>query len=127
MQLSFGDRKKITFLSANDKYEAIGFLASSKYTSLTWENNENSGAWGSEGRIHCYSDIHKFPTAFSSRFSAGNGRILERINCNEFLSLLVNTHSFVLGDLGVGAQDIISIRNTIPSSYQIDFDRGLAI
>lgn len=127
MQLSFGDRKKITFSSVNDKYEAIGFLAGSKYTSLTWENNENSGAWGSEGRIHCYSDLNKFPTAFSNRFSAGNGRILERVNCNEFLSLLVNTHSFALGDLGVGAQNIARIRNTIPVSYQVDFDRGLAI
>lgn len=127
MQLSFGDRKKITFASVNDKYEAIGFLAGSKYTSLTWENNENSGAWGSEGRIHCYTNLDKFPSAFSSRFSAGNGRIKARVNCNEFLSLLVNTHSFSLGDVEIGGQDISSIRQTIPNSYLVDFDRGLVI
>ena len=123
MQLSYGDRKQLTFPSAQEKFKTIGFLAASKYTSLHWEHNETSGAWGSEGRIHCYSELNKFPAALVERFSKGNGRILKRVNCNEFVKELFNTYQFKLGD----SQDIQSIQAAIPSDYHKDFKLGLAI
>jgi len=96
----FGHQNKLTFNSESDMYEVIGFLATSKRTSLTWERNEKSGAWGSEGRIHC-----------------------KRINCNEFVKFLADSHDFQLNN----SHSVERIRLTIPNVYLVDFERGVAI
>ena len=92
-------------------------------TSIHWEHNETSGAWGSEGRIHCYKDIHKFPVYFSNAFTAGNGSILHRINCNEYIEYIAKNHSFVLGN----TQNKNNILATVPANYLNDFNRGLSM
>ena len=52
----FGRNGQINFSSPEDYYELLGYLAKSDgTTSITWENNEDQGAWGSEGRICFYS------------------------------------------------------------------------
>lgn len=123
-QLIFGTKKHIQFNSDNDFFEALGFLAKNNdTTSIHWENNEASGAWGSEGRIHCYKNIAIFPSYFSSAFTAGNGRILHRINCNKYIEYIVNTHKFAYGS----TQNNNNILATVPAINLIDFNRGLAI
>jgi len=118
----FGRVNKMRFNSAEEYYETLGFLAKSDgSTSLVWENNENQGAWGSEGRIHCHHSINRFPAPLSRKFTAGNGTsILNRINCNEFIQHIVNFHSFNMGHV----QNITNIRITVPNQYLVDFDRG---
>lgn len=123
-QLVFGTNHQISFVSNSQFYEALGFLAKNNgTTSIQWEHNETSGAWGSEGRIHCYKNIASFPIYFSRAFTAGNGSILFRINCNEFIEYIVNTHNFILGY----SQNINNIIQTIHSSYLVDFNRGLGL
>lgn len=92
-------------------------------TSIHWEHNETSGAWGSEGRIHCYKDINKFPVYFSNAFTAGTSGILHRINCNEYIEYIANKHGFVLGY----TQNQSNIIATVPANYLSDFNRGLAM
>jgi len=121
-QLEFGRSKQLKFLSEIDFYYSLGFLASSKRTSLHWENNETAGAWGSEGRIHCHRDIITFPIPLSNIFSKGNGRIIHRINCNEYIQYLVEKHLFQLGS----NQNIVNIIGTIPAIYLAHFNLGLA-
>ena len=121
-RLNFGTKNQIHFDTQNEKYEVLGFLAKSDdTTSLTWEHNEDSGAWGSEGRIHCYKNIINFPVSLSRVFSSGVGNIEHRINCNEFIEYIRENHNFVLGN----TQSIDKIRNTIPTEYINDFERGL--
>lgn len=121
-QLVFGRDSQICFNSENDYYESLGFLAKNDgTTSLHWEHNEISGAWGSEGRIHCYKDLNMFPGSLSQAFTEGTGKILQRINCNEYVACLLNFHNFKLGD----NQDVELIRNTVPSAYIDDFNNGL--
>ncbi|OEF18991.1 hypothetical protein [Aliivibrio logei] len=123
-QVEFGHQNKLIFNSESDMYESIGFLATSQRTSLTWEHNETSGAWGSEGRIHCNSDLLSFPAPLQAKFTAGVGAtILKRINCNEFIEFLANTHGFQLNN----SHSVNSVRSTIPAGYLADFDRGVAI
>ncbi len=123
-QIEFGHQNKLIFNSKSDMYESIGFLATSKRTSLTWEHNETSGAWGSEGRIHCNSDLLSFPTSLQAKFTAGVGAtILKRINCTEFIKFLASTHGFQLNN----SHRVNDIRATIPEAYLADFDRGVAI
>ena len=80
----FGRNKQISFTCPEDYYELLGFLAKSDGSvSLTWENNEDQGAWGSEGRV-CFH-TRRLPSAGCLRFTAGNGSIYKRVNCNAFV------------------------------------------
>lgn len=118
----FGKQNKMRFDSENEYYETLGFLAKSDgSTLLVWEHNEEQGAWGSEGRIHCMSNTARYTPPLVRKFTAGVGRVLHRINCNEFVEDISVNHSFVMG----AVQDIPSIRLSIPSGFLTDFDRGL--
>lgn len=116
----FGRNHQVSFTCQEDYYELLGYLAKSDgTTSITWENNEDQGAWGSEGRI-CFL-TKKLPSTGCLRFTAGNGSIYKRVNCNAFVEHLYRYHNFVQGKY----QDINAIRSTIPSQFIDCFDRGL--
>lgn len=121
----FGKRNKMRFDSPKEYYETLGFLAKSDGSiSLVWEHNENQGAWGSEGRIHCHNNINRFTEPLKRKFTAGRAKnVIHRINCNEFVQDIVTNHSFQMGS----NQDTNLIRTTIPPQFFIDFNRGLAL
>lgn len=123
-QLIFGTKQQIQFASDQEFFEALGFLSKNNgTTSIHWEHNEDQGAWGSEGRIHCYQNINSFPSYFSNAFTAGVGRIEHRINCNEYIQYIVTNFGFQLG----GNQNIQAIQNLIPAQFHVDFNRGLIL
>lgn len=123
-QLIYGTQQQIQFSSDAEYYEALGFLCKNdNTTSLHWENNELSGAWGSEGRIHCYQNLSRFPRYFSNAFTAGTGNILRRINCNEYVACIRRDHGFVFGRI----QNLTAIKATIPAINHGDFDRGVSL
>lgn len=118
----FGKQNKMRFDSENEYYETLGFLAKSDgSTSLVWEHNEDQGAWGSEGRIHCLSKTAAYTPPLVRKFTAGVGKVLHRINCNEFVEEISTNHSFVMG----AVQNTAAIRLSIPASFLPDFDKGL--
>jgi len=122
--LEYGHRNKMIFSTPNELYYSVGFLASSKRTSLHHEHNEDQGAWGSESRIHCHSDLASFPKPLFDKFTKGNSAsVLKRINCNPFLALLIDVHSFTWG----GSQNIPVVRATIPPTFLADFNAGLSV
>lgn len=121
---NFGENNpsQIRFSNQNEYYQALGFLAKTDgTTSIHWENNENQGAWGSEGRIHFLITNPAIPGYF--KLTAGRPGIEHRTNCNEFIQNIVTNHSFVMGD----TQNIVAIRNTIPANYISDFNHGLTL
>jgi hypothetical protein len=119
-QSSFGTENQVQFDNEHEYYELLGFLAKSDgTTSLTWERNEEQGAWGSEGRIKFYTSILPFLATLSH--TAGVGNVVSRVNCNEFVQNLYEDHDFVNG----GTQEVSAIRATIPEEYLADFERGL--
>ena len=116
----FGRTGQVQFSGPEEYYELLGYLAKSDgTTSLTWENNEDQGAWGSEGRICFHTRI--LPPVGHLRFTAGNGSIYKRVNCNDFVKHICQQHHFVQGKY----QDVAAIRKTIPLNYRDCFDRGL--
>lgn len=118
----FGKKNQIQFNSEKQYYQALGYLAKSDGTSsLHWEHNEEQGAWGSEGRIHFYIPNPSIPGIFT--FTAGNGNVVSRVNCNEFIENLRINHLFEIGK----KQDGNKIRNTISKQFQADFDYGLTL
>lgn len=124
VQLTYGTKGQIQFSSEEEFFEALGFLCKNdRTTSIHWERNEEQGAWGSEGRIHCYKNIANFPNYFSNAFTVGTGSILLRINCNEYIEYISTNHGIVLGNV----QNLTLIRPTIPAKYLVDFDRGLLL
>jgi len=118
---SYGTQGQIKFNNESEYYQALGYLARSDgTTSLTWENNENQGAWGSEGRIHFYINNPQITGYF--RYTKGRGNIVFRTNCNEFILNLHQNHNFVNGNI----QNIDAIRSTVPTEYISDFNDGLS-
>lgn len=116
----FGRNKQVSFSCPDEYYEFLGYLAKSDgSTSITWENNEEQGAWGSEGRIHFYT--RRLPAMGTLNFTAGNGSTYKRINCNAFVEHIYKYHAFVQGKY----QNIDAIRATIPTKYIACFERGL--
>jgi len=119
-QSTFGTKNQIHFNDEHEYYELLGYLAKSdETTSLVWEHNEEQGAWGSEGRIQFFTS--NYPFSVTLPYTAGVGKIVSRVNCNEFIQNLNEDHNFVYGK----RQDIGPIRRSIPEEYLIDFDRGL--
>jgi hypothetical protein len=121
-QLVFGTKNQISFQNENEFYQALGFLSKPNTTSIVWEENEKSGAWGSEGRIECFISQNQFSPCFRNcSFTAGNGgRILHRINCNEFVQHIHRNFNFVMGH----SQQVEIIRNAISTTYLPDFEIG---
>lgn len=115
----FGRVGQVRFLCHEDYYEILGFLAKSDgSTALVWENNEEQGAWGSEGRICFYTK--KIPQK-CFKYTAGRGSIYKRVNCNDYVFHIAKYHNFVAGK----SQNIAAIRSTIPSQYLEFFEKGL--
>lgn len=116
-QLTFGKKKQIKFNNYNEFYQALGFLSKNNgTTSLNWEHNEVQGAWGQEGRIHFYVD-RNYPQYFSLRFTKGTGRIIHRVNCNEYVKYITVNYGFIFGY----NQNVQAILNNIPSNFHNDF------
>ncbi len=120
-QLSYGNKGQVSFDSWDEYYYALGFLANRSNAELRWEHNEDQGAWGSEGRIHCMIPETHFPQYFL--FTAGRGNVYARINCNDYVATLVMEHNFATGGR---RQDLDAIRSTIPTQYLNVFEDGYA-
>lgn len=120
-QTTFGKKQQISFNLEEEYYEFLGFLSKNDGTTIiVWENNDDQGAWGKEGRILFFSNE---PAALRASLSqtAGVGRIVSRVNCNEFVQNIVTDHNFKLGE----NQDLSAIRNSIPTNYLHFFEIGL--
>ncbi len=115
----FGNRNQVYFTNYNEYYYALGYLANDNHAEVHWEHNENQGAWGSEGRIHCLVPPDNFPQNFS--FTAGRGRVHARINCNEYVAKLVNEHNFSINGVPNNYSRILA---TVPEQYKNDFIAG---
>ena len=118
-QLSYGNKGQVSFDTWDEYYYALGFLANRRNAELRWEHNEDQGAWGSEGRIHCLIPQTYFPQYFL--FTAGRGNVCARINCNDYVATLVMEHHFATGRQ---FQDLDAIRSTIPTQYLPVFEDG---
>lgn len=117
---TFGQDHQISFKTESEFYEFLGFLTKNDGTTkLVWEPNDQSGAWGKEGRIHFFSTQ---PVGLRVKLSltAGVGSVNSRVNCNEFIENIRDNHGFVLGE----TQDIARVRNTVPSEHINDFNNG---
>lgn len=118
-QLHYGKTDQVFFRSWHEYYYALGFLSDSHNAELHWEHNEEQGAWGSEGRIHCLVPTARFPQNF--RFTAGNGSLYARINCNDYVGTLVTEHNM---RYNCHCQDVNRILESVPSEYLHDFENG---
>jgi len=130
-RLIYTNRKTIAFNDLHEVYETIGMLTAGRYSTIKIEKNQESGAWGEEGRIQIYSDLDKFLDPIEARFSAGVGNILVRVNSNAFVEDLIINHGFTIGPVpptGTVA-DVIPPTyshglSLVPASYRSDFIRG---
>ena len=116
----YGRNGQVSFSSSEEFYYTLGFLADCRRAALYWEHNEDQGAWGSEGRIHCLIPQERFPDFF--KFTAGRGTgVYARINCNGYVGCLVEDHKFKVKG---ARQDVEAIMSTVPEMYRDAFMKG---
>lgn len=118
-RLSYGNSDQVFFRNWEEYYVALGFLANPRHAEIRWEHNEDQGAWGSEGRIHCLVPAEDFPQNF--RFTAGRGNVYARINCNDYVQDLVMSHNFSYNERHHNKTQIYS---TVPEEYRNAFWSG---
>lgn len=119
----FGKKDQIKFNTLKAYYEFLGYLAKNDgSTRLVYEDNNDQGAWGREGRIEFLKSV---PISLKAKLkhTAGNGSIISRVNCNDFLDHIKSNHKFLF----TNTQNLESIRKTIPINYMTDFDSGLML
>lgn len=116
----FGTVQQVRFNAPEDYYEFLGFLSRNDDTTrIVWEDNDEQGAWGPEGRIHFFVDQPADLRAVLSH-TAGRGNVVSRVNCNEFVEHIITHHAFV----SEATQDTAAVRATVPQGNLGDFDRG---
>ena len=123
MARNYGKYNQVRFADDHEYYRFMGYLAKSDGTTkIVYEQNELQGAWASESRIQFFVDP---PIQIASNVSltAGVGKIKYRVNCNDFLQEIINSHGFVNGR----SQNLSLIRQTIPTAYMQDFNDGLSL
>lgn len=82
-KLVYGKNRQVRFLSESEKRDAFDYLINSDDVEFHHEQNQEQGAWGSEKRIHFYSDVD-VPIGLTRNWTAGSGgRLRGRINCAE--------------------------------------------
>jgi hypothetical protein len=130
-RLVYTNRKTISFNDLHEVYETIGMLTAGRYSRIKIEQNQESGAWGEEGRIQIYSDLDKFLDPIEARFSAGVGNILVRVNSNAFVEDLIINHGFTVGEVPSGGTVAEVISPTyegglalVENGYEDDYIRG---
>ncbi|MGZ8236601.1 MAG: hypothetical protein ACXWTY_01855 [Methylobacter sp.] len=131
MSIIFGDRAP--YLEFNDEhayYKSLGFLVrgiESGICKIVHENNQDQGAWGEEYRIQIFGRKEVFDELFreqtKSRVSAGVGRCLGRINCNQYIEKIKDKNKVNLN----GPVDTDLVITTVPEQYQSDFDDGYSL
>lgn len=136
-RLIYGRQNKLIFSSDSEFFEAYGFVCNNIKHKLEfqWEYNETSGAWGSEGRIHFFAATFRqvylpMPNVLSVKLTAGNGRIIKRLNCNDYIQELVSNYGFApVSNSGVynTPTKLIPPNNPIsfvPPQFVADYNRG---
>ena len=140
-RLIYGARNpRLVFASDADFFETYGFLCNDNIHRLEfqWEYNANSGAWGNEGRIHFLQTnigaaYNPMPIILQNRLTAGRGNIANRLNCNDFITELVNSYGFQINPSKPGnlvtrsAQGLLPPLNPtiyVPQQYLNDYQRG---
>lgn len=120
---TFGNNDQVRFETEEDYYEFLGFLARGDGSvKVIWERNDEQGAWGAEGRLLFYVNPPHLLGA-ELRHTAGVGRVISRVNCNEFVEHIVQQHNFQYS----ATQDLPQVFRTIPSEYAADFHRGFTM
>ncbi|WP_373599824.1 hypothetical protein [Paraclostridium bifermentans] len=117
--IEFGEKNIISFQDENSLYETIGYLANytARGMNISVENYPNK--WGIEYRIWL-GNVRNAPYCMRSVLSEGVGNYDARLNCNEFITFLINSHNFAIG----ATQNVDIIRASIDNEYIEDFNRG---
>ena len=121
----FGVHNPMVFTCKDSFYETIGFLANPSHKiEFVYEKNHEQGAWGPEYRIHCMRKDISYPSPLNKKLTAGVGNIAYRINCNEFIEMLISKYCF---EIGKKVQNTKAIREKIPEEYVESFLKGFNV
>lgn len=129
-QLDWGTGIGLHFNSDNEYYETLGFLAKSpSLVDIYTHENEESGAWAGQGKLDTTIEKRSLPDGLKRSFIQSGD---SRLSVTDYVRNLVINHGFTKYYDPTGnkytfyrfPENVESVRNTVPSKYISDFDRG---
>lgn len=129
-QLDWGTGIGLHFQDDREYYETLGFLAKGKdYVAVYTHDNDRSGAWSGQGKLHTYIDKRKLPSGLQRSFIQSGD---DRLSITDYVRNLIQNHAFrcfydPTGNLYTFYRfpsSVSDVKATVPSYFWEDFDRG---
>lgn len=129
-QLDWGNGIGLHFQNDAEYYETLGFLAKNpSLVSVYTHDNDRSGAWAGQGKLHTHIDKGMLPAGLRRSFVASGD---DRLSVTDYVRNLVQNHAFNQFSDPTGnlytfyrfPESIGNVRLTVPKEYYADFDAG---
>ena len=130
-RLRWGTGIGLTFLNDSEYYFVLGFLSNrANGIDIYTHQNDLSGAWGGQGKLHNRSTNLNLPRALATAFNKSGD---DRLSVSDYVRNLVDYHAFDGWSDRTGNRytfyrfptSIDLVRATIPSAHMVDFESGL--
>lgn len=120
----------LEFKNESEYFETLGFLAKeSRPIDIFTHENQRSGARAPRGKLKI-NISGNIPEALALAFAQSND---DRLSVSDYVNNLVHCHAFTRSVDPTGQQytyhifpeSLEAVRNTVPTRYLRDFDRGI--
>lgn len=129
-QLHWGRGIGLHFHNDADYYKTLGYLTKNPaLVAVYTHDNDKSGAWAGQGKLHTRVDKNTLPDGLRSSFRKSGDN---RLSVTDYVRNLVYNHAFTqyydpTGNLYTFYRfplSVASVKRTVPREFWGDFDRG---
>lgn len=129
-QLNWGTGIGLHFRDDAEYYETLGYLTkNSELVSVYTHDNDRSGAWAGQGKLHVHIDKSNLPDGLRRSFAQSGD---DRLSVTDYVRNLVDNHGFTrfydptgnLYTLYRLPSSMTDVKETVPREFWEDFDRG---
>ncbi|MCM1253793.1 MAG: hypothetical protein NC321_13315 [Clostridium sp.] len=129
-QLDWGTGIGLHFDNDAEYYETLGYLTKRPaLVDIYTHDNDKSGAWAGQGKLQVRVDKSKLPDGLRRSFKQSGD---DRLSVTDYVKNLVLNHAFTQFYDPTGnyytfyrfPASMVDVKQTVPQSFWVDFDRG---
>ena len=92
LQLNWGKGIGLSFNNYNEYFETLGYLTNRNHqVSIYTHDNDESGAWAGQGKLHNHGALTNLPGPLKKKFSLSGD---DRLSVTDYVRNLVDYHNF---------------------------------
>lgn len=129
-QMNWGQGIGLSFNSDEDYYLCLGYITNPEHhLDVYTHDNDKSGAWGGQGKLHNHSPLSQLPNSLQRSFRTSGD---DRLSVSDYVRNLVYTHAFSGFNDPTGndytyyryPESVDDVLLTIPPLHHDDFWQG---